>query len=100
MGLLNKLKNLILEDEEEEEDILLEEENKEVYQEPKDVLPKVMRDTIKKEEGDFKLSDFKPLKGTEFLSSDDANKETDKTNKEKKFTFPIDFQEDTVPSNN
>ena len=35
---------------EEEEELELEEENKKVYQEPKDVLPKVMRDTIKKEE--------------------------------------------------
>ena len=50
MGLLDKIKNLFLEDEIEEDEVELEEENKTLYQEPKDVLPKVMRENIMKEE--------------------------------------------------
>ena len=71
MGLLDKIKTLFLEDEEEEEELELEEENKKDYQEPKDVLPKVMRDTIKKVE--------EPVP-------------------QRKFSFPIEFEEEVTPS--
>ena len=34
----------------EEDELEIEEENKDIYEVPKDILPKVMRDTIEKEE--------------------------------------------------
>ena len=72
MGLLDKIKNLFLEDEEESEEVVLEEENKEVYEEPKNVLPKVMRDTILEE-----------------------TKKQEEVKEEKKFNFPIDVPSET-----
>lgn len=75
MGLLDKIKNLFLEDEEESEEVVLEEENKSVYEEPKDVLPKVMRDTIEEE-----------------------NKKQEEVVPQKKFNFPIEFDEHETPS--
>ena len=90
MGLLDKIKNLFLEDEEEEEEFELEEENKMVYQEPKDVLPKVMRDTIKKEEESIKFEDLKPLK--------EEVKKVEEPVPQRKFSFPVDFEEQVPPS--
>jgi len=75
MGLLDKIKNLFLEDEEESEEVELEEENKSLYEEPKDVLPKVMRDTIEEE-----------------------NKKQEEVVPQKKFNFPIEFDERETPS--
>jgi len=88
MGLLDKIKDLFMEEETDEEEIELEEENKKVYEEPKDVLPKVMRDTIKKEEETLKFEDLKPVR---------ENKEEVKKQEEipqRKFSFPIDFEDD------
>ena len=76
MGLLDKIKNLFLEDEEENEDVVLEEENKNVYEEPKDILPKVMRDTIEEEKKQQKEEEAP----------------------QRKFNFPIDFEENEMPS--
>ena len=76
MGLLDKIKNLFLEDEEESEEVVLEEENKNVYEEPKDVLPKVMRDTIEEEE----------------------SKKQEEVVPQRKFNFPIEFEENVTPS--
>lgn len=91
MGLLDKIKNLFLEDELEDEEIELEEENRTVYQEPKDVLPKVMRDTIKKEEEQsIKFEELKPIK--------EEAKKTDDVLPQRKFSFPIDFEEEKTPS--
>ena len=73
MGLLDKIKNLFLEDEEDSEEVVLEEENKKVYEEPKDVLPKVMRDTILEETKKEEVP-------------------------QKKFNFPVDFNEESTPS--
>ena len=73
MGLLDKIKNLFLEDEEDSEEVVLEEENKKVYEEPKDVLPKVMRDTILEETKKEEIP-------------------------QKKFNFPVDFNEESTPS--
>lgn len=76
MGLFDKIKNLFLEDEEENEEVVLEEENKKVYEEPKDVLPKVMRDTIEEEKKQQKEEEVP----------------------QRKFNFPIDFEENEMPS--
>ena len=46
MGLLDKLKDLFVDEVVEDDELELEEEEKEEYKKPKDVLPKVMRDTI------------------------------------------------------
>ena len=90
MGLLDKIKTLFLEDEEEEEELELEEDNIKVYQEPKDVLPKVMRDTIKKEEESIKFEDLKPLK--------EEVKKVEEPIPQRKFSFPVDFEEQVTPS--
>lgn len=92
----------------EEDELEIEEENKDMYEVPKDVLPKVMRDTIKKEE---EKVEFK-VKPEEFVRVD--KKEEEKTDKQplgqrqsrtysdevlqntKKFSFPMDFV-DEVP---
>lgn len=89
MGLFDKIKDLFMDEITDDEEVELEEENKNVYQEPKDVLPKVMRDTIKKEEG-VKLEELKPLKEME--------KKKDEPVLEKKFSFPIDFEDEVTPS--
>ena len=93
MGLFDKIKDLFMDEVTDEEDFELEEENKNLYEEPKDILPKVMRDTIKKEEEKIKFEELKPLK-------DEAKKEEEQTtiNTEKKFSFPIDFEEEVMPS--
>jgi len=96
MGLLDKIKNLFLEDEMEEEDIELEEENKSVYQEPKDVLPKVMRETIKKEEETIKFAELKPIK--ENKENKEEVKKTEDVLPQRKFSFPIDFEDEVTPS--
>lgn len=97
MGLLDKIKNLFLEDEMEEEEVELEEENKNVYQEPKDVLPKVMRETIKKEEEEIlKFEELKPIKSIK--QAKEEVKLTEDVLPQRKFTFPVDFEEDTTPS--
>lgn len=79
----------------EEEEMELEEEKKEEFKEPpKDVLPKVMRETIKKEEEEEKVE--LRVKPEEFIQP-----EAPKENVElpKRFSFPIDF-EDELPSVN
>ena len=76
MGLLDKIKNLFLEEEEDSEDVVLEEENKTLYEEPKDVLPKVMRDTIEEEKKQQEVVEVP----------------------QRKFNFPIDFEETETPS--
>ena len=90
MGLLDKLKDLFMDEVTDDEEIELEEENKNLYQEPKDVLPKVMRDTIKKEEESIKFEELKPLK--------EEIKKKEEPVVEKKFSFPIDFEEQVTPS--
>ena len=62
MGLFDKLKDLFMDEVVDDEEIELEEENESIYKEPKDVLPKVMRDTIKKEEEGIKFEELKPLR--------------------------------------
>lgn len=93
MGLLDKLKDLFMDEVIDDEDIELEEENKKIYEEPKDVLPKVMRDTIKKEEEGIKFEELKPLK-----EEKKKNEEPSISSGEKKFTFPMDFENEVAPS--
>ena len=90
MGLLDKLKDLFMDEVTDDEEIELEEENSNIYQEPKDVLPKVMRDTIKKEEQSIKFEELKPLK--------EEVKRKEEPVVEKKFSFPIDFEEEVASS--
>ena len=97
MGLLDKIKDLFMEEETDEEEVELEEENKEVYKEPKSVLPKVMRDTIKKEEEEtLKFEDLKPVK--ENKTKKEEIKKTEEVLPQRKFSFPIDFEENVTPS--
>lgn len=88
MGLFDKIKDLFMDEIVEDEEIELEEENKDIYEEPKNVLPKVMRDTIKREEKREEVK--RPVLEV---------KEEKKEEPAKKFTFPIDFG-DELPSRN
>ena len=105
MGLLDKIKDLFVDEVVEDDEIELEEEPKEEYTKKKDVLPKVMRDTIavseKKEKEStpkFKLDDFtekeevpkrEPVKKTEEpVIKPEVKSDT------KKFNFPLDLESD------
>ena len=99
MGLLAKIKDLFMEEELEEDEFELEEENKNIYEEPKDVLPKVMRETIKKEEEDvLKFEELKPLKKDIVKRELPKKEESVVSEPVKKFSFPIDFEEEVTPS--
>lgn len=91
MGLLDKIKDLFMDEVTDDEEIELEEENKSVYAEPKDVLPKVMRDTIKKEEESIKFEELRPVR-------EESKKREETVVPEKKFNFPMDFANDVTPS--
>ena len=74
----------------EDDEIELEEENKEDYKEPpRDVLPKVMRDTIKKEEEKIELK----VKPEEFVKKEEK-KEIIEENvvPQRRFNFPLEFE--------
>jgi len=105
--LLDKLKDLFMDEVAEEDEFEKEEEEKKEYKEPpkKDVLPKVMRDTIKKEEKkelDINTDDL--LGGIKInnnaVNFDNENKK-EVVNREpvKKFSFPIDIESE-IPSRN
>ena len=94
MKLMDKIKDLFMDEVVDDDEIELEEEEKEEYKEPpKEVLPKVMRETIAKEE----KVELK-VKPEEFIR--ESRKEVEKVEKEeekpKKFTFPIDFDEEVT----
>lgn len=91
MGLLDKIKDLFIDEIVEDEEVELEEENKEKYEEPKDVLPKVMRETIAKDEEKKKKVDF------DFNLEPEKPKEEQPKKETKSFSFPIDFEDDFVP---
>ena len=106
MKLMDKIKDLFMDEVIDDDEIELEEEEKEEYKEPpKEVLPKVMRETIEKEE----KVELK-VKPEEFIreSSKKEIKVEKSEEKPKKFTFPIDFDEEvtaaetreTIPSRN
>ena len=110
MKLFDKIKDLFMDEVSEEDEMELEEENKEIYEEPKDILPKVMRDTIKKEEEkvEFKVRPEGLMevdkKTTERVIQQPIIQKQEKpvmdqpvSQSTKKFSFPIDF-EDEMPS--
>jgi len=101
MGLFDKLKDLFIDEITEDDEIELEEENKKMYEEPKDVLPKVMRDTIEADEEMGKVSKL-DLKLGESKQEPNVTPKVEKREPATKFAFPIDFEEDYVPkrSNN
>jgi len=99
MGLLDKLKDLFIDEITEDDEIELEEENKKIYEEPKDVLPKVMRDTIKASEEGDKLSKLDLKLGNQIQEPVAASKPEVRENTSK-FAFPIDFEDDYVPKRN
>ena len=91
MKLFDKLKDLFMDEIPDDEEFELEEEEKEEYKPPKEVLPKVMRETIEKEEKielEKKMPEFKP--------KEMVKEETPA----KKFSFPIDFEDDLPSRNN
>ncbi len=107
MGLLDKIKDLFVDEVVEDDEIELEEEKKEEYEKPKDVLPKVMRDTIainekKEKTPKFKLENLESK--TELSHKQELPKRETPTKTEvkeesvkqetKKFTFPIDLEKD------
>lgn len=93
MGLLDKIKDLFMDDVTEDEEMEILEEENEQYNEPKYELPKVMRDTIDKEEKielKVKPEDFAQREIKVPEKSNDVGR---------KFNFPIDFEEE-IPSRN
>lgn len=88
MKLMDKIKDLFMDEVIDDDEVELEEEEKEEYKEPpKEVLPKVMRETIAKEEK-VELR----VKPEEFVSEE--QKEEKEQTEPRKFTFPIDFDEE------
>lgn len=97
MGLLDKIKDLFMEEETDEEEIELEEENKKVYEEPKDILPKVMRDTIKKEEEEtLRFEELNPVRESRSIIKEEVKKQEEIP--QRKFTFPVEFESEITPS--
>ena len=91
MKLLDKIKDLFMDEVAEDDEFELEEEEKEIYREPsKDVLPKVMRDTIKEEEEKVELR----VKPEEIIKREEKVDDVPK-----KFNFPMDFETE-LPSRN
>ena len=92
MKLMDKIKDLFMDEVVDDDEIELEEEEKEEYKEPpkEKVLPKVMRETIEKEE-----KEFLKIKPEEFIKEEkkEVPKETP-VQPTRKFTFPIDFDEE------
>ena len=108
MGLLDKIKDLFVDEVVEDDEIELEEEEKEEYKKPKDVLPKVMRDNIavneKKETAPkFKLEDLEPKKELpkrEPVVKKETIKEEPVKTDTKKFNFPLDLEKEYTPKRN
>jgi len=102
MGLLDKLKDLFIDEITEDDEVELEEENKNVYEEPKDVLPKVMRDTIKADEEFGQTTKLDLKLNNDSQPTPVVSPKPEKKDNTSKFTFPIDFEDDYVPkrSNN
>ena len=108
MKLLDKIKDLFMDEVDVDDELEIEDEedvssrkSKEPLLQPKkeeNVLPKVMRDTIKKEEKiELKV---KPEEFSRELARQNENKVEEKTHTDvKKFNFPIDFELE-VPSRN
>lgn len=104
MGLLDKIKDLFVDEVIEDEEVEVEEPaSKKIYEEPKNELPKVMRETIskteKKEETpnlDFSFDELKGAKPKKEFVPEEKPKESVPTT-QPKFSFPIDLEEDYKP---
>ncbi len=97
MKLLDKIKDLFMDEVAEDEEIELEETEKEEYKEPpKDVLPKVMRDTIKKEEEKVELK----RKNDENINKEEKISTLDDSNEPEKIIDSQKEFEDEIPSRN
>ena len=97
MKLLDKIKDLFMDDVTDDDEIEIEEEEEEKKEDKKPVkneLPKVMRETIKKEEKtELKVKSFEP--------KNEENDNEIKTNiSQKKFNFPIDIESELPSRNN
>ena len=101
MKLLDKIKDLFMDEVVDDDEVELEEEEHAEYKEPeKDTLPKVMRETIKKEE----KKEPKKEERVEFkIKPQDFNMETEEKvmtrEQSKKFNFPFDFDEEIKKEN-
>lgn len=85
MKLLDKIKDLFMDEVMDEDELELEEERKEEYKEPvKNELPKVMRETISREE----KKEIKRIKTPEISEEKEKNSEE---LPHRKFNFPIDL---------
>ncbi len=98
MKLMDKIKDLFMDEVVDDDEIELEEEEKAEYKEPpKEELPKVMRETIAKEEKlkEEKLEKPKP-RVEEFIREPvkEEVKPEPIPERPKKFTFPIDFDDE------
>ena len=97
MKLMDKIKDLFMDEVDDDEDIELEEEEREEYKEPpKEELPKVMRDVIerdnkKEEKREEKIKPEEFIRESRKVEVKEAPKEEVKP---RKFTFPIDFDEE------
>jgi len=108
MGLLDKIKDLFVDEVVEDDEIELEETEQEEYKKPKDVLPKVMRDNIavsekKENTPKFKLEDLEPKKEIpkrEPVVKKEAVKEEPVKEDTKKFNFPLDLEKEYTPKRN
>lgn len=89
MKLFDKIKDLFMDEVEIEDDIDIEEEEQ---VETKVELPKVMRDTILEEEKKEDKVEFRDF--SSFDNKVEEKKEEVKTEPKKKFSFPIEFEED------
>lgn len=95
MKLMDKIKDLFMDEVVDDDEIELEEEEKEEYKEPpKEELPKVMRETIEKEEKvELKV---KPEEFIRESKKTEIKEEKIPEAKPKKFSFPIDFDEEVT----
>ena len=112
MKLFDKIKDLFMDEVIEDDEIELEEEEKKEYQEPpKNVLPKVMRETIKEEEKEIEKEEplddadefIRSFKRREMVQEEKPEIKEEKKPEPvipqpKKFSFPIEFDEDEIPT--
>ena len=104
MGFFDEIKDLFVDEVIEDEEVEVEEPaSKKIYEEPKNELPKVMRETIskteKKEETpnlDFSFDELKGAKPKKEFVPEEKTKEPVPTT-QPKFSFPIDLEEDYKP---
>ncbi len=100
MKLMDKIKDLFMDEVDSDEDIELEEEEKEEYKEPpKEELPKVMREYIEEEKKVEKVDPEEFIRESrKSREKEEIIEEKKEEAKPKKFTFPIDFDDEVKES--